>query len=75
MKELLAIIQAMERARKALSMQGEYRPQVLLVELTDILQNDEVTCPLEKVQASLGSPPIVPDAAPLEKEQIIAPPF
>ena len=75
MKELLAILQAVDRARKALSMYEEHRPEVVLAVLRDILENDEITCALEKVQASVGSPPIVPDAAPLEKEQSMSPPF
>jgi hypothetical protein len=34
----------------------------------------KVVCALEKVQASLGSPPIVPDALPVEKQATL-PPF
>jgi hypothetical protein len=76
MKELLAILQAITRARTALSVYEEHRPEVVLAVLRDILENDEISCALEKVQASVGSPPIVPDASPLGKEESVSlPPF
>jgi hypothetical protein len=64
MKELLAILQAMERARGTLAsyaQPGHRQPEATLVELMQILGNDEVTCALEKVQTNLGAPPIAPD--------------
>ena len=56
MKELLAILQAVDRARSALasySMPGNHNPEATIIELMDILASDEVTCALQKVQARL----------------------
>jgi hypothetical protein len=78
MKELLAILQAVDRARSALaaySKPGTHHPEVTIIELMDILESDEVTCALEKVQASVGSPPITPDVHPLERGPTELPPF
>jgi hypothetical protein len=74
MKELLAILAAMERARSALTSHSQPRehrfPEEVIQELLDILDTDELTCALEKVQASIGSPPLAPDAPPLESAPV-----
>ena len=73
MKELLAILQAVGRAREMLSCHhaaGERFPETTLVELTDLLCSDELKCALEKVQANVGSPPLIPEDAPLKNAPI-----
>jgi len=70
MKELLAILEAMERARQTLENyleHGERDADDTVNELLCILDDDALTCALEKVRANLGSPSIVPDASPLKK--------
>lgn len=68
MKELLVILEAIERARSALAyaQSGERSAEETLQELIGILDNAQLSCALEKVRGNIGSPPIAPDVGPVE---------
>lgn len=73
MKELLTILEAMERARHTLDLyleHGERDAEETVNELLCILDDDEVSCALEKVRLNVGSPSIIPDGSPLKKVPI-----
>ena len=75
MKELLALIQAITRARSALTSYaegGQRFPDETLKELADVLCSDEVRCALEKIQMNVGSPPIAPEDSPSKNESMEA---
>jgi hypothetical protein len=77
-KELFTILEALHRARSVLEsyeQQGENRPGETLREVADIIVNDEIACALEKLQASIGSPPLVPDTPPPKEASRELPPF
>ena len=73
MKELLTILQAMDKARHTLDLyleHGERDAEEAVNELLCILDDDEVSCALEKVRSNVGSPSIIPDASSSKKEPI-----
>jgi hypothetical protein len=73
MKELLTILEALHNAQDALGRYAhrvERDPEATIDELLGILDNEELNCALERVEANVGSPPIAPDTAPVQKASI-----
>ena len=73
MKELLAVLEALEKARHTLAMydqRDDRNAEVTLGELRKILDNEELNCAWQKVQTNIAGPSIAPDAAPLAKALI-----
>jgi hypothetical protein len=73
MKELLAILEALHNAQDTLSRYaqlGERDPAGTIDELRGILDSEELNCALQRVEANVGSPPIAPDTAPVQKASI-----
>jgi len=64
MKELHTILEAMIRARSILGSyeNGDERDlHNMLKRLTAVLDDDDLRCALEKIQQSIGSPPLAPE--------------
>jgi hypothetical protein len=73
MKELLTVLEALEKARHTLAMyvqSGDRNAEVTVAELLKILDNHELNGAWQKVQMSIASPPVAPDAAPVTKVRI-----
>jgi hypothetical protein len=73
MKELLAILEAMEKARHTVArylQSGGRNAEEAMQELIGILDNDELNCAFEKLQVNIAGPPFAPDAAPLKKAPV-----